>query len=217
MTNWFTADTHIGHNNIMKYCGRTIFMTDQDKAAYTSAKTEEELQHVEISNESTENMNNGIITRWNSKVMKGDNVFFLGDFCFTGLGGTDSVEYYTSKLNGNIIYIQGNHDKHNRINSIIQHMVVRIGNLKMLLVHRPPFGEEGQIPGDIIMAINYVDLVLCGHVHDKWKHRFYGAGKVPVINVGVDVWDFKPIDINDILSYKSKMKSMKEGGENNNE
>jgi calcineurin-like phosphoesterase family protein len=35
--------------------------------------------------------------------------------------------------------------------------------------------------------------LLCGHVHDKWKVN----GKM--LNVGVDVWDFKPVSVTDIV------------------
>ena len=38
-----------------------------------------------------------------------------------------------------------------------------------------------------------VDISLCGHVHDRWKTQD------GVINVGVDVWDFKPVSIKQII------------------
>ena len=34
--------------------------------------------------------------------------------------------------------------------------------------------------------------LLCGHVHEKWKIQ----GRM--INVGVDVWDYKPVPVTEI-------------------
>src|SRR5690606_2613015 len=34
--------------------------------------------------------------------------------------------------------------------------------------------------------------LICGHVHQNWKF------KEKMINVGVDVWDFKPVSIDEI-------------------
>ena len=56
MKYWFTADYHLGHANIIKYCNRPF--------------------------KSLEHMNSEIIRRHNSRVKPNDTVFFLGDFCF---------------------------------------------------------------------------------------------------------------------------------------
>jgi len=43
--------------------------------------------------------------------------------------------------------------------------------------------------------------VLCGHVHNNWKHRFNN------VNVGVDVRDFKPVKLyNAADEYKGEIK-----------
>ena len=35
MNYWWSADPHFGHGNIIKYCGRTIFMSEEEKKTYT--------------------------------------------------------------------------------------------------------------------------------------------------------------------------------------
>jgi calcineurin-like phosphoesterase family protein len=41
-------------------------------------------------------------------------------------------------------------------------------------------------------------ILLCGHVHEKWKIKVSEKG-TPMINCGVDVWDFKPVSIDQIM------------------
>lgn len=41
------------------------------------------------------------------------------------------------------------------------------------------------------------EVLLCGHVHEKWKTKETKKGSL-MINVGVDVWDFKPVHIRQI-------------------
>ena len=51
---WFTADSHISHRNIIKYCKRPF--------------------------SDVEEMNETLISNWNKVVGKDDFVFHLGDF-----------------------------------------------------------------------------------------------------------------------------------------
>jgi calcineurin-like phosphoesterase family protein len=55
--------------------------------------------------------------------------------------------------------------------------------------HVPP-SAPGEIP-------DYIDLVLCGHVHKAWRHAIREG--IPIINVGVDAWDYTPVSVNTIL------------------
>jgi len=53
---WFTADTHFGHENIIKYCDRPF--------------------------EDVQEMDAELIRRWNVCVKPDDKVYHLGDFCW---------------------------------------------------------------------------------------------------------------------------------------
>ncbi len=83
MNHWFTADTHFGHANIIKYCNRPFG--------------------------SSVEMNETMISNWNKVVQPGDIVYHLGDFCF-GRKGYE-FDIYFNRLNGLIVFIKGNHDK----------------------------------------------------------------------------------------------------------
>ena len=52
------------------------------------------------------------------------------------------------------------------------------------------------------------DIVLCGHVHEKWnrldfiaENSKYEEVSVVQINVGVDVWNFRPITLEQIIKF----------------
>jgi len=204
MNTFFTSDNHFDHANIIKYCGRTIFMTPEDIIIYNKVKNlpREEQRKFMISKESLEKMNLEQIRRWNEVVKKEDLVFHLGDFCLSKSSETpnarkDSFLYFRRQLNGNIIFIKGNHDKNNKNKSIIENMGINYGGERIFLTHNP------------VHANPSYKINLVGHVHNNWKIKELND-KSTMINVGVDEWDFRPITINEILSEYTKFKIKKE-------
>jgi calcineurin-like phosphoesterase family protein len=57
-TTWFTADFHLGHSNIIRYCNRPF--------------------------PDTAEMDEAIIARLNASVKAEDELYYLGDFCMGG-------------------------------------------------------------------------------------------------------------------------------------
>lgn len=137
-------------------------------------------------------MNNEIVNRWNNLVKPDDNVYHIGDFSFKGV---ENAKRWEQKLNGKIIHIVGNHDRNSGVKSVIVTAILEFGGKIVLAQHHPP-KDINEIPKEC-------DFVICGHIHDKWKHKVIDT--VPVINVGVDVWDFKPVDVNELLKYYWKI------------
>lgn len=82
--NFFTADTHFGHANIIRYCNRPF--------------------------KDAVEMNETIIANWNAVVQPDDYVYHLGDFAFWRDHGMTPRDY-RRRLNGRIHFIRGNHDK----------------------------------------------------------------------------------------------------------
>jgi len=78
---FFTADTHFGHYNIIKY----------DTRPFTDSREHDET----------------IIRNWNEIVGPKDEVYHLGDFAFKN---RRPIETYIKELNGKIHFIRGNHD-----------------------------------------------------------------------------------------------------------
>ena len=193
MKYWFTSDLHLGHANIMKYCGRTLFMTKKDKEIYNNLAIDKQSKW-KISQQSLDNMNRELIRRWNERVKPEDIVFHIGDFCFKnssskkGEGIKIPASYWEQQLNGKIIHLKGNHDKNNSTKTIIERLVIGYGNRRINLVHKPEFA-------DIDYKINFT-----GHVHNNWKIKRIRRGEsfTDCINVGVDVWNFYPVTFEEI-------------------
>jgi len=142
-------------------------------------------------------MNQTLVKNWNSRVNPGDEVFHLGDLCFHGgtQGGNKTGYHWVSQLNGKIIHVAGNHDNNNRAKSIINSVSLYFGGFNILAKHVPPFSVY-DIP-------DYIDFVICGHVHEKWGIKWLtdGCGRdVLLINVGVDVRKFAPVRMEEVTT-----------------
>lgn len=133
---------------------------------------------------SVQEMDDIIINNWNSKVQPKDLVYHLGDFSFP------SPIHYLPKLNGNIILILGNHDKH-------------IGNLansnKILSIHDLLFLKMYK-PG--IMLCHYSLRVWHKSHFNSWHLYSHSHGMLPPQgkswDVGVDNNNFFPLSIDEI-------------------
>ena len=81
---WFTADHHLDHENIIRFCSRPF-----DNAGH---------------------MNAALIDNWNAVVKPADTVYHLGDLTLGGLG---VAKNYLRRLNGRVILLANwtHHDK----------------------------------------------------------------------------------------------------------
>ena len=136
-------------------------------------------------------MNDVLVRNWNSRVAKNDMVIHLGDFAFKE---ATEARKWLSLLNGHITLLKGNHDCNNSINTRILSLIVEIAHNHVYCNHFPRYFN------------NDYEINLVGHVHDLWKIR--KVGRSYLVNVGVDVWDFAPVSINEILNA---LKDFKKG------
>lgn len=132
-------------------------------------------------------MNATMAERWNKRVRPEDTVYHLGDFALTKV---EIFAEFRKQLQGNIILIRGNHDRFGKSRGGDLGMTVvetdaelKVGDRTFVLGHRPQF--EPLAPNEIR---------LCGHVHEHWLVR------KGVLNVGVDLWDFRPISFDEALA-----------------
>lgn len=158
---FFTSDTHFWHTNIIHHSNRPF-------------KTVEE-------------MNQGLIDHWNTKVKEHDEVYHLGDFAFAGR--QKAVEIL-NQLNGRKYWVYGNHDKSLRKNEVVSSFFewvkpltrIRIKQFfndveydkKIVLCHFPLISWEGMSHGT---------WHLHGHCHGTLEEP-YRRGLM--MDVGVD-------------------------------
>jgi len=146
-----TSDHHFNHANIIKYTNRPF--------------------------KSVEHMNMELVRRWNNAVDGDDLVIHLGDFCFNR--GDVKHRDWENRLNGKIVFLQGNHDNHKE--APLQSLVFKYGGTDWWCCHYPEPRYRYN---------------LCGHVHELWRIQRRGRGVV--VNCSVDVWDYTPVSIEEI-------------------
>lgn len=187
MATFFTSDLHLGHKRIIDLCQRPF--------------------------ESVEEMNHEIVVRWNLTVTPDDTVYILGDLA---MGTLDDSLADVARLQGNKILVPGNHDRvwsgYNKNKPVKDSDIERYQAAGLTiateqvrytdfttrqlpaswtLCHFPDLGDSMEgvaryaeyrppapMPGSMLIH---------GHVHGAWKVNG------PRINVGVDVWDFRPV------------------------
>lgn len=186
MTVWVTSDHHFGHNNILKYCGRIVFMTPDDARNYKKilasadkSSIRNALSNFHVSDESTKRMDRGLIADHNRVVREDDLVIHLGDFAFK------RHEEYRKQMNGKFILLLGNHDKSasemSRIGFIVvESPTLRYGNL--IFSHEP----MKEVPK------GYINVH--GHIHEKKTNG-------PRVNVSVDATNYLPVKIEELIPH----------------
>lgn len=181
---FYTSDLHLGHKNIIKYENRPF--------------------------NSVEEMDIVLIANWNARVNLQDDVYILGDFTFKG--ATQAIKYL-NVLNGNIHLLRGNHDHFMKQDSfnrfaenteflINERRIINEGYYKHLndngrevvLFHYPIMFWDGQ---DDMGSYH-----LYGHMH-KTSHGEQQHPHPDAFNVGVDVQNYAPVTLDELIARRS--------------
>lgn len=127
-----------------------------------------------------------IIDNWNQRVKPGDTIFHLGDFA---LCRPERALEILSLLNGEVHLIRGNHDRSKTIRArfieVVNHRRITICGKSVILEHHPLPIWDGMKEG--VWHFH-------GHSHGK------SAKKPHRVDVGVDVWGFKPISAEEAMA-----------------
>lgn len=170
---YLTADLHLGHENIITYCNRPF----------------KNINH----------MNKVLVSNWNNLVKEEDVVYVIGDFSKsdTKIDNSHFVAKMLSKLNGTKHLILGNHDGLRPFTYVSIGFTTVHTALNLNVTQRGEFKETNWIlHHDPCAAITKRDTQwICGHLHDlilSCKN---------VVNVGVDVWDYKPVSMDRLKAF----------------
>lgn len=139
-------------------------------------------------------MNESLIDNWNSTIKNTDEVIHIGDFGFTGSRRT---EYFLSRLNGHKTLICGNHDQRKIRNSkgwmiVKDYTKIRYNGYRFVACHFPILSWD---------KMGYGTIMLHGHCHGSLNQEFVKMIGFPIIDIGVDCWDYKPISLDEIIEF----------------
>lgn len=176
---YFTSDLHFNHNKEFIYAARG-FLTVQE-------------------------MNDTIVSKWNSVVQPDDTVYVLGDL---GLGGggeeaLSSLKQYIERLNGTIQLIYGNHDTISRAAMYVTckniasnscyATILQYQGFHFYLSHYPTLC--GNYSDGKSLKTKFINL--CGHTHTT--DPFCDWDKGIIYHVECDAHDCYPVSMVQIL------------------
>lgn len=174
--NYYIADLHLGHSNIIRLCNRPFKDVDE--------------------------MDEALIKNWNSVVTNNDDVYIIGDFCYKS--GSHPVEYL-KKLNGKKHLIIGNHDGRilkdpscRKCFDSINEMLTINDNGKMVVLCHYPLAEWN---GFFRNSIH-----IYGHIHNNTRNDTYKiVSKIPnAYNAGVDILNFTPQTLDNVINLNKE-------------
>ncbi len=129
----------------------------------------------------THEMNVALVANWNNAVSNNDTVYFLGDL-------SRRTDFWFEKLNGNIVFIKGNHDSSEKI-KFYQNYVLEYRGYKFFLSHRP-----NQAPKD------WTGWSIFGHVHNNRLEEYpFIDIENKRINISIELIDYRPMNIDDLI------------------
>ena len=181
METYFIADCHFGHKNIIKYCNRPYY--------------------------STEEMDEDIINKWNKKVCKNDKIYIIGDLFYYSLNNVESV---LNRLHGKKTLIRGNHDDFflKKINGnrffeeITMYREMQLGKNFLTLCHYPMYSWRNSRRENSYLVF--------GHVHNN-KDMFwfdYYCQNDRTLNAGVDINNFEPVNFDELKNNNYNFKEL---------
>lgn len=161
---WITSDLHFYHKNIFNFCSET--------RPY----------------DSLEEMHEALIADWNSKVKPEDVIFHLGDFSFAGKEKTQAI---IDRLQGNIVWIRGNHD-YKVFGQLdiptYDYLEIRYDGKKVCMMHYSLLAWNGQGRGSVMLH---------GHSHGGLKGNYGKIQDVGWDSVGEIITLKKAIELAD--------------------
>lgn len=175
---FFTADTHFGHTNIIRFCDRRF--TD------------------------VEEMNEHLIENWNARVTNHDTVFIIGDMFFRS---ETTPEDILSRLNGHKHMIMGNHDfgwlaglsaVGKYFESVDNYKEYAADGLNYVMCHYPLISYRHDSKWYMIH----------GHIHNNTDLDFWDIlkNRPRILNAGTDINEFFPVTIEELIKNNERFK-----------
>jgi calcineurin-like phosphoesterase family protein len=190
---FFTADTHAGHANIIKYCNRP-FKTAEEMAAT-------------------------IVDNWNSVVVSDDDVVYhMGDVWDVRGHNPGLYKEFLGALNGKIYLVLGNHDqKVYRFKDRFELWPKDMGGNRLwykdLATIRVPDVDHPEGHQTIVLA-HFAQRVWNASHYGAWHLYGHSHGMLPddphaySMDVGMDCHGFKPVTYEEVQLHMFQKKEV---------
>jgi calcineurin-like phosphoesterase family protein len=198
---WFTADLHLGHGNIIKYCNRPFMTPEEAERARCDPRGK-----WRVSAETVQRHDDTLIDTLNMCVEKKDVVWIVGDFC---MGGLHEARMYRNRIRCQTVYlVWGNHD-HRAVASVftdaVEQCMYTIDNQDVWLNHYPLRTWNRRFHGS---------WHVYGHVHGRLQAEDAADDSSLTRDVGVDACDYRPISFGELQEYmKPRMEKFRQAKE----
>ncbi len=161
------SDMHFDHKNIIKYSDRPF------RSVY--------------------DMNHTLISNWNDRVRKDDRVYYLGDMTFGRKNRP--IDFWLSRLNGEIRFIRGNHDTDviTKAEVIEDRFLIKYDGYEFLLMHDPD------------RTLDWDGWVIHGDKHNNYPVTYPHINKRnKTVNVCVEYTKYAPMNLDEIIAKISE-------------
>ncbi len=172
--NLYIADTHFGHNNVIRFDHRPFSDIDE--------------------------MDNVMIHLWNDRVRNDDHVYIIGDFSYRG---TKSASWYLKRLKGIKHLVTGNHDftlmKDERAKSYFESIrqieyvedTYNGENISVVLCHYPILEWQNMRRGA---------YHIYGHIHNNTDNTYQIISQFDhALNAGAAINNYTPVSFRELV------------------
>lgn len=170
MAEWFSADHHFGHANIIRFCKRPVL--------------------------DMRSMIDMLVAKHNERVKPEDNCYFLGDMFWRTLGIDQTLEIF-SRLTGKKHYVLGNHEEMVEGSWALQNQFVWVKERAFIsypnVIHTVVLDHYS---GRVWRNSHRGAYQLYGHSHGELPHE---PGLLSM-DVGVDCIGYAPISLDEVVS-----------------
>ena len=185
---WFTADLHLGHGNIIKYCNRP-FLSEEEK----ERASEDRRGLWNVSPETVRRHDDALIDGINERVKEDDVLWVVGDF---SLSSFEEATAYRARIRcREVNLVWGNHDLpayEPLFGRIMDQGMVKHRGQKIWLNHYPMRSWDKSFHGA---------WHLYGHVHGRLAKEDEVDQRSLVRDVGVDSTDYVPLSFSELSDY----------------
>jgi calcineurin-like phosphoesterase family protein len=173
---FYISDTHFGHANIIKLCNRPFADVDE--------------------------MNEVLITKWNTTVTNQDTVYICGDLIFRSATDPDM---FLGRLKGKKHLIIGNHDQSWMSKVVLNRYFESVDNLKIIAA------PEGKITLCHYPMMSYGGRYhIFGHIHNNKSDTYWSLLRSMnnAMNASVEINNYEPVIFEELVRNNEVAKAI---------